>query len=48
MEKYPAKESFIPQIIVKIAHYQAQRLQVIDPAISMLACVFEIQMILNK
>ena len=47
-EHHPAKVVKIPQILIKIAHYQSQRLQVIDPAITMLAAVFECQMILNS
>ena len=38
---------FIPQIIVTVAKYQAQRQQVIDPAVSMLACIYELQTIVN-
>lgn len=47
-EHHPAKVGKIPQIIIKAAHYQAQRTQVIDPAISMLAAVYECQIILNS
>ena len=39
---------FIPQIIVTVAKYQQQRTQVIDEVISMLACVFELQTIVNS
>lgn len=39
--------SYIPQIVVTVAKYQSQRQFVIDPAISMLACCYEIQSILN-
>jgi len=38
---------FIPQIVVTVAKYQSQRQMVIDPAISMLACIYELQSILN-
>ena len=38
---------FIPQIIVTVSKYQSQRQQVIDPAVSMLACIYELQSILN-
>ena len=38
---------FIPQIVVTVAKYQSQRQTVIDPAISMLACCYELQSILN-
>jgi replication factor C small subunit len=38
---------FIPQIVVTVAKYQSQRQMVIDPTISMLACIYELQSILN-
>jgi len=47
-ENQPTKVAKIPQIIIKAAHYQSQRVTVIDPAISMVAAVFECQMILNS
>ena len=47
-EKLPSKVSCIPAIIVDVAQHQAQRVHVIDPAISMLACVYKIQTILNS
>ena len=47
-EHHPPKVIKIPQILIKIAHYQSQRLLVIDPAITMLAAVFECQMIINS
>jgi replication factor C small subunit len=47
-EHHPAKAARIPQILIKVAHYQSQRVHVIDPAISMLAAVFECQIILNQ
>lgn len=47
-ENHPAKAGKIPGIIIKVAHYQAQRIHVIDPTISMIAAVYEIQMILNS
>ena len=40
--------TFIPQVVVTVAKYQAQRIQVIDPVVSMLACVYELQSILNE
>lgn len=46
-EKLPQKLNLLPSIIVEIALHQAQRVHVIDPAISMLSCVFKIQTILN-
>lgn len=39
---------FIPQIVVTVAKYQAQRTQVIDPVVSMLACIYELQSILKE
>ena len=47
-EKFPSKMNTLPSIIMEVAKHQAQRTQVIDPAISMLSCVFTIQQILNK
>jgi DNA polymerase III delta prime subunit len=44
---YPQKNSTLPQIIYEVAVHQAQRIQVIDPTISMLACIFKIQTILS-
>lgn len=38
----------IPQIIITVARYQQQRTTVIDPVISMLACVYEIQTIIRS
>ena len=37
-----------PQIIVTVAKYQSQRLSVIDPIISLLACVYELQTIIKN
>lgn len=47
-DNHPTKVSKIPQILIKVAYYQAQRIHVIDPCISMVASVFEVQMILNS
>lgn len=47
-EHNPTKIMKMPQVLIKVAHYQAQRVHVIDPAISMLAAVFECQIILNS
>ena len=47
-ENMPTKISALPQIIYEIALYQAQRIQVIDPVISMLACTFRIQSIISQ
>jgi replication factor C small subunit len=38
----------IPQIVIKAAYYQSQRVTVIDPAVSMIAAVYECQLILNN
>lgn len=37
----------IPQIIVKVAEHQAQRVHVIDPVVTMLSCVYSIQTIIK-
>ena len=47
-ENHPTKMGFLPQVIYEIALHQAQRVQVIDPAISMLACIFRIQSTLSQ
>jgi DNA polymerase III delta prime subunit len=44
-EKYPGRATVLPQIIYEVASHQAQRVQVIDPTISMLSCIFKIQTI---
>jgi len=38
----------IPQIVVTVSKYQSQRLQVIDPVISMLACIYTLQTIIKE
>ena len=38
----------LPQIIIEVAQHQAQRIHVIDPAVTMLSCVFKIQSILSS
>lgn len=47
-EYHPQKISKLPFIIIEVANYQSQRNSVIDPAISMLACVMKLQMIINQ
>jgi replication factor C small subunit len=47
-DNHTSKIGKIPQIVIKAAHYQSQRTSVIDPAISMLAAVYECQIILNS
>ena len=39
---------FIPQIIITVAEHQAQRINVIDPVITMLSCVYKIQTIVRQ
>lgn len=46
--EYPSHLSLLPQIIITVAKYQSQRLDVIDPVISMLACVYELQSVMNE
>lgn len=43
-----ANVSLIPQIVVTVAKYQSQRLTVIDPVVSMLACIYELQNLVNS
>jgi replication factor C small subunit len=43
-----ANVSLIPQIVVTVAKYQSQRLSVIDPIVSMLACIYELQNLVNS
>ena len=38
----------IPQVVISVAKHQAQRLHVIDPVITMLSCVYDIQGIVKK
>lgn len=40
--------SLIPQIVVCVAKYQSQRQFVVDPVVSMLACIYELQSIINE
>lgn len=44
----PKYNSKIPQIIVTVAAHQAQRVHVIDPVVTMLACIYSIQTILKS
>jgi replication factor C small subunit len=41
------KVKFIPQLVIANAEYQAMRVHVIDPVISMLACAYKYSIILN-
>jgi replication factor C small subunit len=47
-ENRAEKVKKIPEIIILVAKYQAQRTQVIDQVVNLLALVFEIQQSLNK
>jgi DNA polymerase III delta prime subunit len=47
-ENHPQHIAKIPMIIIDTANYQAQRTSVIDPTISMLACVYKLQMTINQ
>jgi hypothetical protein len=38
----------IPQIAVTVAEHQAQRVHVIDPAITMLSCIYKLQEIIRN
>lgn len=38
----------IPQVIISVAKHQAQRVHVIDPVITMLSCVYDIQGVLKE
>lgn len=42
----PGSTKYIPQIAITVAEHQAQRNYVIDPVISLLACVYKIQTII--
>lgn len=44
----PSKVDKIPMIIIAVAEHQAQRTFVIDPLITLLSCVYKIQIILNS
>lgn len=47
-EKKPEKINLIPGIIITVAKYQAERNQVIDPVVSLLALIFTLQQMFNK
>ena len=44
----PANVHNIPQIVVCVAKYQSQAHLIIDPVVGMLACAYELQIILNS
>lgn len=48
VEKHPAKQNLIPNIIISCAKYEAERSQVIDPVTSLLALIFTLQGMFNK
>lgn len=43
----PAKEDKLPMVLIAVAEYQYQKPFVIDPLITLLACVFKIQQLLK-
>ena len=47
-DKYPGKVGFIPPIIITVAKYQSERSKVIDPVVSLLACIFSLQQVLGN
>jgi DNA polymerase III delta prime subunit len=47
-ENHQTQIGKLPLIIIEVAQHQAQRVQVIDPTVTMLACIFKIQTILNS
>jgi DNA polymerase III delta prime subunit len=44
----PTKADKIPMIIIAVAEHQSQRTLVIDPLITLLSCVYKIQLIINS
>jgi len=44
----PEKIDKIPMIIISVAEHQAQRTLVIDPLVTLLSCVYRVQIILNS
>jgi phage-related protein len=47
-QEKPNSIRFIPQIIITVAEHQAQRMQVIDPVVTMLSCIYKIQTIVRQ
>ena len=47
MKNHPSLGKIIPGVIVKVAEHQAQRTQVIDPMVSLLSLVFQIQKLIE-
>lgn len=46
--EHPAHATVIPQIVICVAKYQSQRTLVIDEIVSLLACIYELQTIINE
>jgi DNA polymerase III delta prime subunit len=46
--RVPIKIDKIPMIIISVAEHQAQRTLVIDPLITLMSCVYKIQIIINS
>ena len=44
---YPSKIPMLPGIIIEVAAHQAQRVHVIDPAVTMLSIVYKVQQLLK-
>lgn len=47
-QEQPSSVKHIPQVIISVAKHQAQRIHVIDPVITMLSCVYDIQTIVRS
>ncbi len=47
-DKHPEKSRLIPPIIITVAKYQAERNHVIDPVVSLLACIFSLQTVIGN
>ncbi len=47
-QEKPDKLKYLPQIIITVNKYQSTRQQVIDPQISLLAAIYEIQNVVNN
>ena len=48
INKYPQKTAYIPSVVICVARYQQQRSAVIDPFVSLLACVYELEMLFGN
>jgi DNA polymerase III delta prime subunit len=47
IKNHPNRAKIIPAVIVLVASHQAQRIQVIDPAVSLLSLIFQIQKLID-